>query len=75
MGKRIVGRDVKNVYEAGEIVIKAMGAIPEAHIVDYWTRKLDAVRRHIKNVARESGKGGAGFWKYKRACTKYLRRT
>lgn len=79
MAKRIVGRDVKNVYEADEIIIKAMGEMPTATIVEHRTLELEGdeleiVRRHLGNIERESIKGEDGFDKYQRACTQYLYR-
>ncbi|WP_031409456.1 hypothetical protein [Thiomonas sp. FB-Cd] len=79
MAKRIVGHDVKNVYEADDIIIKAMGEMPIAHIIEHRTLELegdelDIVKRHLANVEREDAKGEDGFDKYQQACTKYLHR-
>ena len=79
MAKRIVGREVKNVYEADDIIIQAMGKMPLAHIIEHRTLELegdelDIVKRHLANVEREDAKGEDGFDKYQQACTKYLHR-
>ena len=79
MARRIVGRDVKNVYEADDIIIKAMGEMPLAHIIEHRILELEGdeleiVRRHMAHIERERAKDEDGFDKYQNACTRYLHR-
>ncbi|MBW4048334.1 MAG: hypothetical protein HIU89_10460 [Proteobacteria bacterium] len=79
IAKKILGRDVKNVYEADDIIIEAMGEMPIAHVIEHRILELEGgeleiVKRHVANVERECAKGEDGFDKYQHACTKYLHR-